>query len=482
MSAGFIILSVICLYMLGMLFIGWWAGGKIKNLSDFFVAGRRIGYLFSVAAMFSLWFGACSSMGTAGTVYKQGLRGIISDPFGASLALIIAGLFYVVLFRRNKFFTVVDVFGKSYSKGTEIFAALLMIPVYIGWLGSQIVAIGFVFEALTKYDANIGMIIGTLVVLFYTYAGGMWAVTVTDFFQATILVVGIVAIVPNVLGQVGGLSGLIAQTPKDFFNIMPPVSTYPEWASWIGKWLIMGLGCIVGQDLVQRSLSSRTEGIARSSTISAGILYLLMGFVIIAIGLAGRIIIPNVANPEYILPALALKYFHPLLMGLFISALLSAIMSSADGSLIAAVSLTINNIIRKIYPHLSEKHLLGLSKIITIVCMGLAMFIALYVKQVYNLMINSWSTLLVSIFVPVSVALFWKKLATVEACWGSMLCGFGTWIFYIIWKLGGLDINDANMYIYYIASLYGFLASIGSYALITVFRKPLRKMIGKFGQ
>lgn len=482
MSAGIIILTVICLYMLGMLFIGWWAGGKIKNLSDFFVAGRRIGYFFSVAAMFSLWFGACSSMGTAGTVYKQGLRGIISDPFGASLALIIAGLFYVTLFRKTKFFTVVDIFGKHYSKGTEIFAALLMIPVYIGWLGSQIVAIGFVFEALTKYDANIGMIIGTLVVLFYTYSGGMWAVTVTDFFQASILIIGILAIVPNVLSHVGGISGLIAQTPKDFFNIMPPVSSYTEWASWLGKWLIMGLGCIVGQDLVQRSLSSRTEGIARSSTISAGILYLLMGFVIITIGLAGRIIIPNIANPEYILPSLALRYFHPFLMGLFISALLSAIMSSADGSLIAAVSLTINNVIKKIYPHLNDKHLLNLSKLITVVVMALAMFIALYVKQVYNLMINSWSTLLVSIFVPVSVALFWKKIANTEACWGSMIIGTATWIFYIVSKIGGLEINDANMYIYYMASLYGFIASILSYVLITLFRKPIVhviKIIGK---
>lgn len=478
MSNSWIVIIIILFYMMGMLGIGLWSSKKIKGLADFFVAGRRIGFWFSMAALFSVWFGACSSVGTAGTVYSQGLRGVISDPFGASVSLIIAGLFYVVLFRRLEFFTVVDIFGKRYSKKSEIFAGILMIPVYLGWLGAQIVAIGTIFNALTGYDANVGMIIGAIVVLFYTYAGGMWAVTITDFYQSIILIIGVVAVFGFILKEVGGFAFIVGNTPADFLTLMPELTSSSDWISWLGQWMIMGLGCVVGQDLIQRSLSCRTEKIAKWSSVSAGGLYFVMGLVVITIGLAGRILIPGLENPESIIPTLAIRYFHPLMLGVFVSALLSAIMSSADGALIATTSLTINNVVRKINPDLKEETLLNWSKLTTIMATILAMIIALYVGQVYNLMVNSWTTLLVAIFVPVTVALFWEKIATVEACWVSMIFGLGTWFVFTIVQLGAFIINDDTMHVLYSASFYGFFASIASYALATIFRKQVKFLFG----
>ena len=112
----FIFISIISVYLLVMLGIGWWSSKSVKGTADFFVAGRRLGIVLATATMFATWFGAGSSMGTAGTVYKQGLKGVISDPFGASLALILAGLFYTVAFRKLKFLTVIDIFGKIWGK------------------------------------------------------------------------------------------------------------------------------------------------------------------------------------------------------------------------------------------------------------------------------------------------------------------------------------------------------------------------------
>ncbi len=475
MSNELIVLMVISVYMLGMIGIGLWSSKRITGLADYFVAGRNVGFWFSLAAMFSVWFGACSSVGTAGTVYSQGLRGVISDPFGASISLLLAGIFYVALFRKLKFFTVVDIFGRTYSKKSEVFAALLMIPVYIGWLGAQIVAIGTIFQALTGYDANLGMIIGAIVVLTYTYAGGMWAVTITDFYQAIILIIGIVAVFFFILQDVGGIAAVYAQTPGELLNFLPAVSSSSDIISWIGQWLIMGLGCIVGQDLIQRSLSSRTEKTAKWSTIGAGLMYFVMGLVVITIGLAGRILVPDLADPESLIPTLALQYFPPLLVGLFISALLSAIMSSADGALIATTSLLIHNVIHKVFPKLHEKDLLKWSKVITVVATILAMIIALYVGQVYNLMINSWTTLLVAIFVPVTVALFWEKYASVEACWISMIAGLSTWILFTIIQLGAFIISNETMATLYQASFYGFFASVVSYALVTLIKFGILK-------
>ncbi|MCS7151252.1 MAG: sodium:solute symporter family protein [Endomicrobia bacterium] len=453
-------------YLLSMLFIGWLSSKKVKDTTDFLVAGRRLGFLFATATMFATWFGSESVMGTAGTVYRVGLRGVIADPFGASFVLILAGVSYAVAFRRMNFLTVTDLFGKFYSKETEIFASLLMMPVYIGWLGAQIVATGLLFYTFTGISPDIGMLLGTAVVLIYTLSGGMWAVTITDFIQMIILIAGIIVILPFVIQNCGGINNVINNTPKEFLTIFPQEWNFNTLSTFLGKWFIIGLGCAVGQDLIQRSLSSKTEQVARWSAITAGIIYFIIGCIVIFIGLAARIMMPGLENSENLIPILANKYLgnvHPFLFALFISGLLAAIMSSADSSLLAAVSIFCNNIFQKVYPNVAAVNLLLVNRITTVVVVILSMLIALHVKQIYNLMVNSWSTLLVSIFVPSTVALFMKKFTSVTACWVSMVSGFIVWAGYIIFKTGKFIICDETIDVFYQASFLGFLSSVVGY-------------------
>ncbi|MCS7227469.1 MAG: sodium:solute symporter, partial [Endomicrobia bacterium] len=332
-------------YLLSMLFIGWKTSRKINTIADFLVAGRQLGFFLATATMFATWFGSESVMGTAGTVYRVGLRGVIADPFGASFVLLLAGLFYAASFRKLQFLTVIDIFGKYYNTKLEIFSSLLMIPVYIGWLGAQIVAIGLLFNTFLELNSKLGMLIGAIVVLVYTLSGGMWAVTITDFLQTIILISGILILLPFVVNYCNGIDNIFALTPENFFYILPEEKNFISWSTFLGKWFIIGLGCAVGQDLIQRSLSSKTEQIARWSSITAGVLYFLVGCVVIIIGLGGRIIFPQLENSENLVPLLAKKFLgdiHPFFFALFISALLSAIMSSADSSLLAAVSIFTN--------------------------------------------------------------------------------------------------------------------------------------------
>ncbi|MEN3013567.1 MAG: sodium:solute symporter family protein [Endomicrobiia bacterium] len=466
------------IYFSGMLFIGWFTSYKVKNLTDFLVAGRKLGFILATATMFATWFGAESVMGTAATVYKQGLKGVIADPFGASLALILAGLFYAVAFYKLKLLTVVEVFGLHYNKKLETFATLLMLPVYIGWLGAQIVAIGYIFSVFTQLPPNLGMILGTAVVLIYTLTGGMWAVTITDFFQMIILIVGIIAILPFVLKNAGGLIHILHSTPKEFFNFLPEKNTFSMWSTFLGKWFIIGLGCVVGQDLIQRSLSSKNEFVARWSAIVAGIIYFVLGIVIITIGLASRIILPDIETPELLIPILAKKFLfelHPFIFSIFICGLLAAIMSSADSSLLAGVSLFVNNIVYKNFPTLSEKTLLLLNRISTVIFTILSMFTALYIQQIYNLMVNSWATLLVAILVPSTVALFMKKYVNIYSGWISMISGIVVWLGYIFITTKKFVIDDTTMDYFYSASLFGFLASIFGYFISYNIIKLLKK-------
>ena len=146
------VFSGVLIYMACMLIVGYWSSKRIKNLADFLVAGRRLPFYLAVATLFATWFGAGSCMGASGTAYSKGLMGVIADPFAAGLSLILAGLFYVAFLRRLELLTVTDIFGRYYSKNSEIFASILMVPVYIGWLGSQMVALGYIFNVLTGID------------------------------------------------------------------------------------------------------------------------------------------------------------------------------------------------------------------------------------------------------------------------------------------------------------------------------------------
>lgn len=471
-----LVIIFVGLYFLGMLLIGYLTSKKIKDVADFLVAGRRLGFLLATATMFATWFGGESVIGAAGTVYEEGISGVIADPFGASFCLILAGLFYAAAFRKLEFLTVVDVFHKFYNKPLEFFATFLMIPVYIGWLAAQIVATGLVFSSFTKIDINLGMYLGSFVILAYTISGGMWAVTVTDFVQMIILVVGILVLLPFTLNFCGGLKNIFVNTPKEFFNFFPQQKDIFSILSYLGKWSIVGLGCVIGQDLIQRSLSSKNVSVARLSSIVAGIMYLTIGLVVITLGLAGRLVFSEIENSENIIPFLAKKFLggvHPVFYAIFISGLLAAIMSSADSSLLAAVSLISNNIFVEIFPNMSEKKILFINRIVTIVVTLISLSLALYVKQVYNLLVT-WSFLLVAIFVPITAALFFRKITNVYSGWFSMSAGLVVFVGYIIYRAGGFIITDATMEFYYQASFLGFLASIFGYVVPLVFIKRLQ--------
>lgn len=456
-------------YMVLMLVIGYVSSKRVKNMADYLVAGRRLPFYLAFATIFATWFGAGTCIGAAGTAYSEGFLGVIADPLGAGLSLILAGFFYVGLLRRLNLLTVTDVFGMYYGRGSEIFASLLMVPVYVGWLGSQMVALGYIWNALTGMDTLLGIAIGGLVVLIYTLCGGLWAVTLTDLVQFIILVGGLFILFPLVLGDIGGFSGLINSAPRNFWSLIPESKGYQNWVAYAGQWLIMGLGCVVGQDLIQRTLAARNESIAKWGSIWAGVGYLTIGLIPVLLGIAGRTLLPGLDNPEHVIQALAMKYLGPFVLSIFIGAILAAIMSSADSSLLAAVSLLTRNVVLRIWPAIGQGHNLALARVLTVVVALLSTLLALWFQNVYHLMVNSWATLFVGILVPVTAALYWKK-ANRPAAWASMVSGTLIWIGWIGVNRGFNFFQDLEGPLFYEAAIYGWLASIMSYLAVTFLR------------
>ena len=443
----FFLCAGVAVYIAVMLGIGFWGSRKISNIEEYLVAGRKLPFWMAAATLLASWFGAGSSLGVASTVYSSGLKGVIADPFGAALSLLLAGFFVAGPLRKMKCLTVTDIVSRHYGRNAGIYATLWMMPVYIGWLGSLMLGMGTIINMLTGLDMCWGTLTGAAIVLIYTYAGGMWAVTLTDVVQMTLIIAGLLLLLPGTLSEAGGAAHLYnslssADLTLGISAFAGGKAGWDDWVYYTGSWMIMGLGCMVGQDLLQRSLAAKNEKIAVTSTLTAGVFYFFLAMIPVIIGFAARIVLPKYGITadagsdltNQILPRMAvivLGKLHPVILVLFFSALISAIMSSADSCLLAGASLFCNNILKELKPEIPEKKFLLITRLSTVFLVGISLFFALSVKNIYLLMKNAWVTQLVVVFLPVMAALYLPK-ASARAVWSAMVTSTCVWLGFCI--------------------------------------------------
>ncbi|MDO9220803.1 MAG: sodium:solute symporter, partial [Thiobacillus sp.] len=188
MLIGFVIA-----YLIVSLGIGFYAATKVHTASDYITAGRSLPMIVVVAMVFATWFGAETVLGIPATFLEENLGGTIADPFGASLALILFGLFFARPLYRMKLMTLGDYFRARYNRPVEMVISLAIALSYLGWVSAQVVALGLVFNVLS--DGSItqaqGILIGAAVVLLYTLYGGRWSVALTTFVQMIVIVLGL---------------------------------------------------------------------------------------------------------------------------------------------------------------------------------------------------------------------------------------------------------------------------------------------------
>ena len=198
--------------------------------------------------------------------------------------------------------------------------------------------------------------------------------------------------------------------------------------------LVIGLGNIASQDLLQRVFSARDERVAQWSLYLSTVLYLTVAMIPVLIGIAGTIALPGLADPAAVLPAMGQAYLPALGMALFAGAMFSALMSSADGGMLAPASIFGNNVWRAVYPDVDESRMLNISRVAVVVVGILGLATALFFQNVYQLMVKSFSILMVSLFVPMTAAVYWKKTNETAAVAG-MLGGLVCWLVLEYWNL-----------------------------------------------
>jgi SSS family solute:Na+ symporter len=332
--------------------------------------------------------------------------------------------------------TIGDYYKQRYNRTVEVIVSLCIVASYLGWVSAQITAMGLVFSVLTGGAISMayGMVLGAAIVLLYTLFGGMWSVALTDAFQMLLIVGGMLFIGWVIADAAGGVGTVISHASEAGKLRFLPEMTLPSMLAFIGAAVTIMFGSIPQQDVFQRVMSARNESIAASGAVIGGSMYFIIAFIPMFLVYASQLIDPQLfaslleEDSQLILPTLILRDTPLIAQIMFFGALLSAIMSTASGTLLApSVTLT-ENIIREIRP-MNDQQLLLTTRIV-VFCFTIIVTTFALMSQgmpIYEMVGNSYKVPLVGAFIPLVMGLYWKR-ATTQGALASVIGGLSSWV------------------------------------------------------
>ncbi len=436
------LLGFVILYLVVSIGIGMYAATRVHNARDYIAAGRSLPFAIVLAMVFATWFGAETVLGIPATFLEEDLGGLISDPFGASLCLVLFGLFFAKKLYRRNLLTIADFYRERYDRRVEVVTGVAIALSYLGWVSAQITALGLVFNVLS--DGQItqvqGILIGASVVLMYTLYGGMWSVALTTFFQMIVIVLGLLYIAWLVTGMTGGVAPVLEHAASNGkFHFWPDLNAV-AMVAFISGLLTMGFGSIPQQDVFQRANAAKNENVAMWGTVAGGVAYFLFAAVPLYLAYSANLIDPALTakwlaeDSQKLLPELVKGHMPLFAQVVFYGALLSVIMSTASGTLLAPSVTISENVLKGLVTrrnHLSEKQLLGMTRRVVA---GFAVLVTLYAlwalgeeTGIHQMVENAYKVTLVVAFVPLVAGLYWRPANTVGAYLAIGL-GLAVWL------------------------------------------------------
>jgi Na+/proline symporter len=433
-------------YLLVQFAIGVIVSRGIASEADYLVAGRRLGVGLAAFSIFATWFGAETVVGAAGAIYADGLSGGSADPFGYGLCLIVLGLVIAAPLWRRRYTTFGDLFRERYGVGVERLAVVLMIPTSVIWAAAQIRAFGQVVSASSDLEVSVAITAAAVFVVLYTVAGGLLADVVTDFVQGIAVIVGLVLLLVAVSQANGGIGALGALIDPARLNLAAP-----EGHSVLAiaeAWAVPICGSLLAVELLSRILGCRSATTARNATLVGAGLYLCVGAIPVALGLAGPTLVPNLDEPEQLIATLAQQHLTTFLYVLFAGALISAILSTVDSCLLAAGALASHNLILPLRGPVSERTKVWYARSGVIVFGITAYVIALHASGIYELVATASAFGSAGIFVVGMFGLFSRRGGS-RSAYAALIAGM------LVWAVGEYVLALATPYLLALASALG---------------------------
>ena len=444
-------LSIFILYLLGMLGVGVFFMRRNTSADDYFVGGRKMNSLHIGLSVVATDVGGGFSIGLGGLGFVMGLSGswlLFTGLIGAW----IAGIFLIPrvfsLGKRKGFLTFPQLLSHIFNPRVAMVAGIISAISYLGFTSSQLLA-GAKLASSTfgGLSLNQALLLMGIIAVLYTSLGGMKAVIYTDTIQWIILLSGLTFIaIPFALRSVGGWNHVCSSLGEEFLKL-----NNVSWQQLINWGFTIIPIWFVGMTLYQRIYASRDEKSARRAWFIAGLFeYPVMAFLGVLLGMFSRVAVEQgvitqytleTIDPELGLPLL-LKTVLPVgLLGIVMAVYFSAIMSTADSCLMASSG----NILTDVLGKHQTRRSLRYSQILTLIIGALALFLAMKMENVLELMLLSYAFMVSGLLVPVLAGLFTKKPNSLAALLAMLGGGLTTSI--LVWLKPPLPLGlDANIF------------------------------------
>ncbi|NQT05053.1 MAG: sodium:solute symporter family protein, partial [Dehalococcoidia bacterium] len=381
------VLTIIALYFIIMLAVGMASRRKVKRADDFFVAGRKSSSPLIVGSLLATIIGSSATLGMAGLGFKQGLTGAWWLLVG-SIGLVFLGLFFAKRVRKLALYTLPELVEKQYGQRVALAASILIVVSWLGIIAAQIIGAGKIMSILGVGNPNVWMVIFTAIFVTYTVLGGQYAIIRTDFLQSLVIFAGIFASLFLFLDRLGGWGGLMNSLPAERFSF--PLSPQFDGAALATLLLLVGLTYVVGPDMYSRIFCARDDRTARTATLWTALLIIPLAFAVAIIGMGAAVMFPDI-TPEQAFPTVISELFSPLLSGIVLAALLCAVMSSADTTLLSASTILTVDIIGRFKPTENPENVLPRSRWAIILLGICALVIALMLDGIISALLFAYT-------------------------------------------------------------------------------------------
>ncbi len=458
--------AIMAVYFVLLLIVGIVVKKQVHGVTDYFLAGRRLTLPIFVATLVSTWYGGILGVGELS--FNYGLVNWLTQGFFWYLSYLVFALFIAKKVRESNLFTIPDLLEKFYDKKTRIVGALFTFLMVTP--APYVMSLGIIFSLIFGMEPWIGILLGTLIMLFYTLRGGFVGVVYTDMIQFIIMMLGVMLIVPFAVMQFGGLEFLAANLPATHFTLTGTWSV-----QMILVWGFIAFWTLVDPGFYQRCYAAKDSNIPKKGILIAILFWIIFDFCTTLTGMYARAAMPSI-EPTTAFAVFAAAVLPTAIKGLFFTGILATIMSTIDSfTFLGAMSLSHDLYKKVLKPKATEKEEIFATKIGIVITAAFSTILAL----AFESLVAMWYTIgtigISTMLVPILAGFFYKGKKHGSAAFASMIAGSLT---STSWLVHGWLNNFEGwpMYLFELEPLYpGLFTALLVFTAITVYKNHVTK-------
>jgi len=422
-------------YFIFMFAIGAYYFTKVKTSDAYLIAGWDMGFWSITGTIISTWCGAAVFIGWVGMGFSVGMSGYFKFALPGLLVSMLLVFFFSKPLRRQKLYTLADLFSERFGKKAGMLPSIFSAFVYsVPTTALQIVGMSTIFKIVFNIPIDYGIALSFALILGFTILGGLVATIVTDALQSVIVISGIIILAIAAVTFGGGFTSIIENTPQSYLS--------PLGSGGLSEILIFALTVapfyLVWQSTWQRIFASRTEEVAIKAGLTGFGIVLVISLLPYMIGVIARQFIPLDMRPDLIFSYVTVELLHPAIGGIVVVGLLSALMTGADSFILQGSSNLAQDFYhRLINPTATEKQKMFVARLSVVLISLLAVLVAYFMTDIIGMYQWALRITATTLVIPFLAVMFWRRATGMGSFLSMALAATTT----VLWPLLNTNID-----------------------------------------